>query len=114
MPAALPSRTASTRPPPARTQDGELLCSSNAHNCALRMVEWVPASSADPASRGGDSPYLCSIVDLFSPLPSLPKGNGAQQMLDSAPLQLDLPLHKLLFEPERSLFDIALSVRARG
>jgi len=88
-----------------------MLSSSNTHNCALRLVTWVQASSPERAGRARDSPYVCVIADLFTPLPSLPKGSGSQQlMLDAGPMQLDVPLHQLLFEGERSLgFDIALT-----
>ena len=89
-------------------EDGELLCTSNTHHCALRLVSWG-LSPSEPG-RALDSPYACSLSDLFPPLPSLPKGSGAQLALDSAPLPLDAPLHRLLFEPGRSLeFDISVT-----
>lgn len=84
------------------------------HNCALGLIVWLSTSLPEGSARGRESPYACPIDDLFPPLPVLPKGSGLQQLiLDSGPMQLDVPLQRLLFEGERSLdFDIALSVRA--
>lgn len=86
------------------------------HSCSLRLLAWVPTSSADSAGRGRDSAYACPISDLFPPLPVLSKGSGSQQLIiDAGPMQLDVPMHRLLFEGERTLsFDIALSVRGGG
>ncbi len=92
-------------------ENGELLATVTHHAVELRRILWVRATEAAAAR---DSPYATPIHDLFAPLPPLPSGPSAQQMLlDALQPQLDERLYRLLFQPDTTFqFDIVVSADA--
>ncbi len=93
-------------------EQGEPLGSSREqHSSALTMLRWVPAN--EPAEEASASPYACSLSGLFAPLPMLPRegGSAQQYLMEEGSPQLDIALHKLLFEsPNPLAFDISMSI----
>jgi hypothetical protein len=92
-------------------EDGEVTFTSHNHAQPLRHFRWLPAERRSSQARR-DSPYVSDMASLFAPLPQLPKQPSAQNLqLEEAGLQLDQPLHKLLFNGSAPLpFDVAITV----
>ena len=70
-------------------EEGDLIGTITVHSDALTTFSWIPAIVADPAAK--ESPYVCSLDGLFTPLAQLPKQMAPQQyLLEECTPQLDV------------------------